>query len=150
MLDKFKKDNLKIEDDRLIFFWNNRNARRKQSGSLLWWFSEFLNKVGKDKATLVMHTDPKDPNGQDLIAIMNETGLTNREVLLSQQKVPPENLAYFYNAADTLVNLLIDNNYEDDEIQDTFKDKDITTALNTLLYVDALVILINAPAPSVS
>ncbi len=52
-IDKFKKDNLKIEDDRLIFFWNNRNARRKQSGSLLWWFSEFLNKVGKDKATLI-------------------------------------------------------------------------------------------------
>lgn len=104
-IDKFKKDNLKIEDDRLIFFWNNRNARRKQSGSLLWWFSEFLNKVGKDKATLVMHTDPKDPNGQDLIAIMNETGLTNREVLISQQKVPPENLAYFYNAADATINI---------------------------------------------
>jgi len=104
-IDKFKKDNLKIEDDRLIFFWNNRNARRKQSGSLLWWFSEFLNKVGKDKATLVMHTDPKDVNGQDLIAIMNETGLTNREVLLSQQKVPPENLAYFYNAADATINI---------------------------------------------
>ena len=33
------------------------------------------------------------------------------------------------DAADTLVNLLIDNNYEVDEIKDTFKDKDITTAL---------------------
>ncbi len=104
-IDKFKKENLKIEDDRLIFFWNNRNARRKQSGSLLWWFSEFLNKVGRNKATLVMHTDPKDQNGQDLIAIMNETGLTNREVLISQQKVPPENLAYFYNAADATINI---------------------------------------------
>jgi len=102
---KFKKEQLKIEDDRLVFFWNNRNARRKQSGSLLWWFAEYLNKVGKDKATLIMHTDPKDPNGQDLIAIMNETGLTNREVLLSQQKVPPQNLAYFYNAADATINI---------------------------------------------
>ena len=33
------------------------------------------------------------------------------------------------DAADTLINLLIDNNYEVDEIKDTFKDKDITTAL---------------------
>ena len=33
------------------------------------------------------------------------------------------------DAADTLVNLLIDNNYEVDDIKDTFKDKDITTAL---------------------
>mgnify|MGYP000916574384 FL=1 len=32
-------------------------------------------------------------------------------------------------AADTLVNFLIDNNYEIDEIKDAFKDKDITKAL---------------------
>ena len=102
---KFKKEQLKIEDDRFVFFWNNRNARRKQSGSVLWWFAEFLKKVGKDKATLVMHTDPKDNNGQDLIAIMENTGLTNREVLLSQQKIPPQNLAFFYNAADATINI---------------------------------------------
>jgi len=102
---KFKKEQLKIEDDRMVFFWNNRNARRKQSGSLLWWFSEYLNKVGKDKATLIVHSEPKDPNGQDLVAIMEETRLTNREVLLSQQKIPPEKLAYFYNAADATINI---------------------------------------------
>jgi hypothetical protein len=33
-----------------MFFWNNRNARRKQSGSLLYWFKEFLDEVGHDKA----------------------------------------------------------------------------------------------------
>jgi glycosyltransferase involved in cell wall biosynthesis len=103
-IDKFKKENLKIDDDRFIFFWNNRNARRKQSGSVIWWFAEFLRKT-KKKATLVMHTEVKDPNGQDLIAIMNELGLTNREVLFSQQKVPPNNLAYFYNAADATINI---------------------------------------------
>ncbi len=102
---KFKKESLKIEDDRTVFFWNNRNARRKQSGSVLWWFSEYLEKVGKDKATLIMHTEPKDQNGQDLIAIMENRGLTNREVLLSQQKIPPEHLAYFYNAADATINI---------------------------------------------
>ena len=32
-------------------------------------------------------------------------------------------------AADTLVNYLMDNNYEVDEIKDEFKDKDITKAL---------------------
>jgi glycosyltransferase involved in cell wall biosynthesis len=101
---KFKKDNLKIEDDRLIFFWNNRNARRKQSGSLIWWFAQFLKQTGK-KATLIMHTDPKDVHGQDLHAIMAELGLVNREVLISEQKVPPENLAYFYNAADATINI---------------------------------------------
>jgi len=104
---RFKKENLKIEsgDERPIFFWNNRNARRKQSGSVLWWFAEFLDKVGKDKARLVMHTDPRDVHGQDLHAIIKERGLLNREVLLSEQKVPPQSLAYFYNAADATINI---------------------------------------------
>jgi len=101
---KFKKETLKINDDRFVFFWNNRNARRKQSGSVVWWFNEFLKQTDK-KATLVMHTEPKDPNGQDLIAIMEELKLTNGEILLSQQKVPPQNLAYFYNAADATINI---------------------------------------------
>ena len=33
------------------------------------------------------------------------------------------------DAADTLVNYLMDNNYEVDDIKDEFSDKDITTAL---------------------
>lgn len=101
---KFKRDNLNITDDRFIFFWNNRNARRKQSGSLIWWYAQFLKKTGV-KATLIMHTDPKDVHGQDLHAIMAELGLINREVLISEQKVPPQNLAYFYNAADATINI---------------------------------------------
>ena len=91
--------------DKLVFFWNNRNARRKQSGSLIFWFNDFLNKVGRDKACLVMHTEVKDPNGQDLQAIIEELGLTNGEVLFSQQKVDQSKLALIYNIADCTVNI---------------------------------------------
>ena len=28
-------------------FWNSRNARRKNPGSVIWWFNDFLNVVGK-------------------------------------------------------------------------------------------------------
>jgi len=101
---KFKRENLNIADDRFVFFWNNRNARRKQSGSLIWWYAQFLKKTGV-KATLIMHTDPKDVHGQDLHAILAELKLLNREVLISEQKVPPQNLAYFYNAADATINI---------------------------------------------
>ena len=43
-MNQFKEENFKssIGDDRFMFFWNNRNARRKQSGSLIYWFKEFL------------------------------------------------------------------------------------------------------------
>ena len=35
-----------FDDGRFLIFWNSRNARRKMSGSLIWWFKEFLDKVG--------------------------------------------------------------------------------------------------------
>ena len=80
-----------------IFFWNNRNARRKQSGTLIWWFKEWLDKVGHDKATLLMHTDAKDPHGQDLPHIIEHLGLNDGQVLLSTTKVQPIDLSVMYN-----------------------------------------------------
>jgi len=86
--------------DKFLVFWNSRNARRKMSGSLIFWFKEFLDKVGHDKATLLMHTDPKDPHGQDLEVIIQELGLTSGQVMFSLAKVPPQEMASMYNMAD--------------------------------------------------
>jgi len=90
---------------KMVFFWNNRNARRKQSGSLIFWFKEFLDKVGHDKAMLIMHTEPKDPNGQDLEAIIDTLKLDEGQVIVSTQKLPPDQLSYFYNIADCTINI---------------------------------------------
>jgi len=90
---------------KMVFFWNNRNARRKQSGTLIFWFKEFLDQIGHDKATLIMHTEPKDPNGQDLEAIVKELGLEDGQVVLSVVKMPPEELAALYNLADCTINI---------------------------------------------
>ena len=89
----------------MIFFWVNRNARRKQSGTLIYWFKEFLDRVGHDKATLIMHTDPKDIHGQDLEQILASLGLIHGEVLLSREKQSPEGMALMYNMADCTVNI---------------------------------------------
>jgi glycosyltransferase involved in cell wall biosynthesis len=91
--------------DKKIFFWNNRNARRKQSGTLIWWFKEFLDDVGHDKAILLMHTDARDPHGQDLPHLIHHLGIDNGEVLLSTDKVQPQELAAMYNAADFTINI---------------------------------------------
>ena len=91
--------------DRFTFFWNNRNARRKQSGCVVWWFKEFLDIVGHDKARLIMHTDPNDHHGQNLTLLLDELGMTNGEVLLSSQKIPPNILALMYNSADCTINI---------------------------------------------
>lgn len=90
-------------DNKFVCFWNSRNARRKQSGTLIWWFKDFLDKVGHDKACLIMHTDVKDQHGQDLEAITQELGLTNGQVMFSQQKVSSQDLAGMYNMADITI-----------------------------------------------
>lgn len=91
-------------ENKTLFFWNNRNARRKQSGSLIFWFKDFLDQVGHDSAALIMHTEPTDPNGQDLNAIIDLLRL-NGKVFLSTQKVHPLGLSDFYNAADCTINI---------------------------------------------
>ena len=96
------------EDDvnKVIFFWNNRNARRKQSGTLIWWFKEWLDKKNlHDKAQLIMHTEPKDPHGQDLEHLINHLGLDRRQVLLSTTKITPERLAALYGMVDCTINI---------------------------------------------
>ena len=109
LIKNFKKDNLIGIDSkgnkRFTFFWNNRNARRKQSGSLMFWFNDFLDRVGRDKATLIMHTEPKDPNGQDLDAISERLGFDDDQFKLSTNKLSIEQLSVLYNACDCTINI---------------------------------------------
>jgi len=90
---------------KFTIFWNNRNARRKQSGTVLFWFNDFLNQVGRDKATIIMHTEPNDPHGQDLEAIINELDMAEGQAILSIAKVGPDDLARMYSMADCTVNI---------------------------------------------
>ena len=112
-IEKFKSSGLVKESNfldndnnqKFVFFWNNRNARRKQSGSVIFWFKELLDRVGHDKAMLIMHTDVKDVHGQDLEAIVHELNLVNGEVMFSTNKYPPDTLAKLYNLADCTINV---------------------------------------------
>tara|TARA_Y100001938_G_scaffold106614_1_gene145548 strand:+ start:9972 stop:11231 length:1260 start_codon:yes stop_codon:yes gene_type:complete len=103
---EIKRTSLEPEDlSKVIFFWNNRNARRKQSGSLIFWFKEWVdNNNLKDKVQLIMHTDPTDQHGQDLAHIIDHLGI-EREVLLSTQKVHAAQLSAIYNLADCTINI---------------------------------------------
>ena len=102
---KFKEEHLGENKDRMVFFWNNRNARRKQSGTLLHWFNEFAEQVGPDNVALIMHTDPRDPHGQDLPAIITDLDIGDGRIILSKEKVPPKVLSFMYNMADCTINI---------------------------------------------
>lgn len=100
---KFRQKNFPGAEDKFFFFFNSRNARRKQTGSLLFWYKSFLDDVGHDKACLVMHTDPKDPNGQDLHYIVENLSLDKGQVKLSTGKLNFPELALLYNNADCTI-----------------------------------------------
>ena len=104
---KLRNDVVKESNrDKFIVFWNNRNARRKQSGTLIFWFKEWLDKRNlHDKAQLILHTDPKDPNGQDLVHITEHLGLTEEQILFSTARVPLDKMGAFYHMADVTVNI---------------------------------------------
>lgn len=92
-------------NNKFKFFWNNRNARRKMSGSVVWWFNEWAEKVGPENVQLIMHTDPKDPNGQDLEAIIYELKANDGRIMLSKDKIDPQALALLYNMVDCTINI---------------------------------------------
>jgi len=104
---KTKEKVLGPDKDKFIAFWNNRNARRKQSGTLIFWWKEWLDKRDlHQEAQLIMHTEPKDPHGQDLGQIVKQLGLdSSRQVLFSTQKVALEHMGQFYNIADVTINI---------------------------------------------
>ena len=52
-----------------------------------------------------MHTDPKDVNGPNLLAIIDSLGLVNGEVQFSTNKVDLIQLSAMYNMADVTVNI---------------------------------------------
>jgi glycosyltransferase involved in cell wall biosynthesis len=94
------------DQDKFIVLWNNRNARRKQSGSLLWWWNEWINLRGlKDKAQMIMHTNPFDVHGQNLNQIAKELGMVNREIVFSTKKIALSTLPSLYTAADCTINI---------------------------------------------
>ena len=104
-VEHFIQENFPEHDGRFCVFWNNRNARRKHSGSLIHWFKKFADEVGKENVCLIMHTDPKDPNGQDLELVLENEGLLDGTIILSKQKLPPTALSMMYNMADCTINV---------------------------------------------
>ena len=105
MTEKLKEENFKDGKDKFVFFWNNRNAKRKLAASIIYWFKEFLDRVGEDKAILLMHTNPKDQHGPDLEAVAANLDLDRGQVLFSTTKLPEHELAAMYNIVDCTINV---------------------------------------------
>jgi len=103
----FKKGILKDKEYDFMFFWTNRNIRRKQPSDVIMAFKKFCDDLGEEKASkvcLVMHTQPTDQNGTDL-PVVAETLAPECNIIFSDRRITTEELNYLYNMADCTINI---------------------------------------------
>jgi len=112
-LKNFKKDLFKGKEYEFVVFWNSRNIRRKSPSDLMVGFKEFCDKLTKEsrsKVALLMHTDPIDPNGTDLIEVkkMLFGDNDNYNIIFTDRKFSQHEMNLMYNSID--VTALISSN----------------------------------------
>jgi glycosyltransferase involved in cell wall biosynthesis len=93
--------------DNFVLFWMNRNARRKRPNDvLLAWklFMEKIKKEGKKDATLIMHTDPLDLEGPNLLAVSEELEVKD-SVIFSTDRIDFDKINVLHNIADCCINI---------------------------------------------
>ena len=90
-----------------VIFYNNRNIRRKQTSDVIYaykLFCESLTKAKEKRTLLLMHTDPIDNNGTDLIKVINDLS-PNHNIKFTNKKYTPEDLNQIYNLVDCTINI---------------------------------------------
>lgn len=104
---EFRKEILKDKEYDYVFFWSNRNIRRKQPSDVIMAFKDFCGRIGEEKASkvaLVMHTQPTDQNGTDLPKV-HETLAPECNVIFSDKRRSVSELNYLYNMSDCTINI---------------------------------------------
>lgn len=95
------------EDD-FVLFWVNRNARRKRPADMLESWAKFIDQIKvpgeRPKATLLMHTDPLDQEGPNLLVVAERFGIKD-SVFFSNQRVEFEKMNVFHNVSDACINI---------------------------------------------
>jgi glycosyltransferase involved in cell wall biosynthesis len=104
----FKKRMLNDKEYEFIMFYNARNIRRKHTSDLMIAFDEFVSTLPKekqDKCLLLMHTEPVDENGTDLVAVANECCKNSKVQFTNIKPISVKELNYLYNLSDVTGNI---------------------------------------------
>lgn len=102
----FERIKTKNEVD-FVVFWNNRNIRRKQPGDVVLAFAQFVKQLPeseRSRVALLLHTDPVENNGTDLIEVAARIA-PGCKVLFSREKLSAEHLNAMYNVVDVTINI---------------------------------------------
>ena len=108
---KFENNRLRGDNkNKFVVMWNNRNIHRKHPGDVVLAYKHMCQLIDKnggnaeEDCLLFMHTQPVDPNGTDLFALIGEL-CNDYKVLFDEKIITPENLNVLYNCADVVVNM---------------------------------------------
>jgi glycosyltransferase involved in cell wall biosynthesis len=95
---------------KFVVMWNNRNIHRKHPGDVVLAYKhmcQLVDKNGgnaKEDCVLLMHTQPVDPNGTDLVSLVSEL-CKEYPVLFDDKVIEGKKLNVLYNVADVVVNM---------------------------------------------
>jgi len=93
--------------DHFTALFVSRNARRKMPSDILVSWKQFIDELkskhGHTKATLIMHTEPLDPEGPNLHHVVEMLNI-KEHVFFSKNRVEFQDMNKLYNAVDTVVN----------------------------------------------
>lgn len=90
-----------------ILLWNNRNIRRKSPGDVILAYKEFCDTLTKDEAKnclLLLHTQPVDDNGTNLVEVI-ENVCPDYDIQFTNNQFSTKELNTLYNLADVNLNI---------------------------------------------
>jgi glycosyltransferase involved in cell wall biosynthesis len=90
-----------------VVLYNNRNIRRKMTGDVVLAFRKFvldLTETQRKGCVLVLHTQPVDENGTDLVALVRDCA-PEIQVVFSSDRVDTPTLNLIYANSDVVINL---------------------------------------------
>lgn len=100
--------------DHFTCLWINRNAKRKRSNDVLESWKIFMDmlkeKHGHQKATLIMHTDPLDSQGSNLLKTSELLGIQG-SVFFSKERMGFDQVAILHNISDVCLNISMNEGF---------------------------------------
>jgi len=94
--------------DHFVGIWVNRNAKRKRPSDVIESWKIFLDDIekkhGHRNATLIMHTDPQDPEGPNLFMVTELFGVQNN-IFFSKERLDFDKMNILYNISDFCLNV---------------------------------------------
>jgi glycosyltransferase involved in cell wall biosynthesis len=104
---EFKQSIFGDKEYEFVLYWNNRNIRRKQPIDAMLAFEEFRKALPEDKrdsVCMLMHTNPVEEHGTDLIAVATDL-MPDAKIIFAPNRYTETELNYLYNIADVTINV---------------------------------------------